>query len=196
MRNSDLWTVFRFLLTVLALAVIGLNLAYNSWRNLFWFSHFALIMIVVSVWTGNRMLVSMSAISVLVFHSMWTVIFLLQLFTGLRFGSMGYMFDSQISIFIRSLSLFHILMPFLIVYLLSRKGYDRRGFFYQTILSFAVFVVSYFVSSTDRNINWVYGPMSRQEILPQPVYMVLMMVIVPTLVYYPTHRFLKRKFSS
>ena len=190
------WQVFRILLTAFAVSVLGLNLFYNSWRNLFWFSHFALIMMVLAVWTGNRLLVSMSAISVLVFHSIWTVVFILQLLTGLRFGSIGYMFDASIPLFIRGLSLFHVIMPFLILYLLSREGYEERGFVYQTVLSCLVFMFSYFISPISTNINWVFGPAGPQETLPQPLYMVLMMLIVPAIIYYPTHRFLKKRFGS
>jgi len=47
------------------------------------------------------------------------------------------------------------------------------------------------------NINYVYGfsSMEPQDWLPQPLYVALMLVILPTAIFLPTHLLLSRLFT-
>ncbi len=43
-------------------------------------------------------------------------------------GMSAYMFNPGLSLFTRGLSFFHFWLPFLVLYLVWRLGYDRRAF--------------------------------------------------------------------
>ena len=65
-----------------------------------------------------------------------------------------YMFDPAIPLFVRGLSPFHGWLPFLLLWLVARLGYDRRAFGAQTVLGIAVLLVCYFwrrISSSGRS---------------------------------------------
>jgi hypothetical protein len=139
----------------------------------------------------------MMAVSVLVLESVWIIDFLIGLIAGSSvIGLSAYMFDSKISLPIRALSLFHIAMPVILVWLLHRFGYDRRALIAQTVLAWIVLPASYFLTSPSQNINWVYGPGNGpQKWMPAPLYLILLMLAFPLVLYLPTHFLLKKLFN-
>jgi hypothetical protein len=50
-------------------------------------------------------------------------------------GLAAYMFDRRMPLHLRSLSLFHVALPPLLLWLLRRLGYDRRALLTQTALT-------------------------------------------------------------
>ncbi|HJS23576.1 MAG TPA: hypothetical protein VJ751_04335 [Pyrinomonadaceae bacterium] len=165
--------------------------------NFLWFSDIALFVTAVALWLESSLLASMMALSVVVLESIWIVDFLI----GLIFGSpviglSAYMFDSKIPLSIRALSLFHIVLPILLLWLLYRLGYDRRALLAQTVLAWIVLPLSYFLAKPSDNVNWVYGlGGGTQKWMPAPVYLVLLMIAFPIVVYLPTHFLLKKLFN-
>jgi hypothetical protein len=76
-------------------------------------------------------------------------------------------------------------------------GYDRRALWAQTLISWIVLPVSYAVTDPSRNINFVFAFSRINDIwLPGPLWVGLLMVLFPLLVYLPTHLVLKRMFST
>jgi hypothetical protein len=58
-----------------------------------------------------------------------------------------------------------------------------------------VLIATYLLSKPADNINWVFGPGSRpQHRLPPLVYLALVMIFFPTVVYLPTHWLLSKLF--
>jgi hypothetical protein len=133
-------------------------------------------------------------LSVVAWEVAWTLDFLFRLILGREvFGLSGYMFDKTIPLFVRLLSLFHLWLPWLLVWMVRRFGYDRRALPIQTLVCWIVLLASYLVSSPGENINWVDGlSTSPQTIMPPAVYLFLLMVTIPLLVYVPTHFPLRR----
>lgn len=164
--------------------------------NFLWFSDIALIGTLVALWLESRFLVSMMTTGVLMFDTVWCFIFFRKLIEGGGVeGLVGYMFDSQIHIFIRALSLFHVMLPGVQLWALGRLGYDVRAWKYQVILGWALILLTYAVTGPIENINWVYGVTEvPQRWLPAHLYVAAGMVIYPTLVCFPTHRILKPLF--
>jgi hypothetical protein len=166
--------------------------------NFLWFSDIALLALVPALWLENALLVSMMAISVVFFEALWNVDFFVRLLTGKSLiGLSAYMFDPKIPLFIRGLSCFHIVLPLLLVWTLQRVGYDQRAFVWQTVVAMAVLPLSYLMSNPHENVNWVYGfGQNPQRILPAPLFVILLMVLFPLVVYLPTHLLFARIFRA
>jgi hypothetical protein len=111
------------------------------------------------------------------------------------FRGTAYMFDPEIPLLIRGLSLYHVALPVLLLWLLYRLGYDRRALAAQTLLCWIVFPVSYFVSSPEANINFVYGFGSEpQQWMPPELFILSLMLAFPLVLYLPMHLLLMRLF--
>jgi len=166
--------------------------------NFLWFSDIALLALVPALWLENALLVSMMVVSVLFFEALWNVDFVFRLANGKSLiGLSAYMFDPKIPLLIRALSSFHIILPLLLLWMLHRLGYDQRAFVWQTIVAVAVLPLSYLVSNPHENVNWVHGfGENPQRILPDPFFVMLLMLLFPLLVYLPTHLLLARIFRA
>ena len=164
--------------------------------NFLWFSDIALFVTVAALWLESSLLASMMALSVVVLESIWIIDFLIGLITGSSvIGLSSYMFDSKIPLSIRALSLFHVVLPILLLWLLYRLGYDRRALLVQTLLAWIVLPLSYFLTNRTDNVNWVHGFGGTQKWMPAPLYLVLLMIAFPLVLYLPTHLVLKRLFN-
>ena len=166
--------------------------------NFLWFSDIALLALVPALWLENVLLVSMMAISVVFFEALWNIDFFFRLLTGKSLiGLSAYMFDPKISLFIRGLSCFHIVLPLLLLWTLHRLGYDHRAFVWQTIVALVVLPLSYLVSNPQENVNWVYGfGENPQRILPPSLFVIFLMLLFPLAVYLPTHLLFVRIFRA
>jgi hypothetical protein len=166
--------------------------------NFLWFSDIALLTLVPALWLENALLVSMMAVSVVFFEALWNIDFFFRLATGKSvIGLSAYMFDPKIPLFIRGLSLFHIVVPLLLLWALYRMGYDHRAFLLQTIVALVVLPLSYVVSNPQENVNWVYGfGQNPQKILPAPIFVLVLMLLFPLVVYLPTHLAFARIFRA
>ncbi len=145
-----------------------------------------------------RFLSAWMAIPVVFFEALWNIDFFFRLATGKPFiGLSAYMFDQKIPLFIRGLSGFHIVLPLLLLWMLHQLGYDERAFLWQTIVALVVLPLSYLVSNSQDNVNWVYGfGQNPQRILPSPLFVILLMLLFPLAVYLPTHLLFARIFRG
>ena len=104
-----------------------------------------------------------------------------------------YMFDTRIPRYLRALSLFHVVLPVLLVWMTHRLGYDRRAWAAQTLLALIVLPLTYAITDPAENINWVHGLGSKpQTWLPPSAYLAMLMALFPIVVYLPTHILLLR----
>ena len=167
-------------------------------RNFLWFSDIALLTSIPALWLENSLLASMMAVAVLVPELAWNVDFFGRLIFGRGIGGLsGYMFDPRRPLYLRGLSLFHIVLPVLLVWMVHRLGYDRRAWVAQTVLACVVLPATYLLTEPADNINWVFGPLSQpQQRLPPLVYLGLVMVLFPVAIYLPTHWVLLRLFGK
>jgi hypothetical protein len=180
---------------------------YTPW-NFLYFCDVALLLTLVAIWTENALLISMSGVGIVLPQTLWVLDFLVRAVAGIHItGMTAYMFNPAIPLFVRGLSTFHGWLPFLIVYLLSRVGYDRRAYGAQAALAVALLLVCFYLApkpppSTEFpkhavNINYVYGMNDQQpQTVMAPVLWLLMMMAVNVVVLYvPTHLALKRIYA-
>ena len=162
--------------------------------NFLWFSDIALCAVLIALWTGNRLVYSMMAIGVLPLETIWTADFLSG---GRLIGLAAYMFDTALPLYLRALSLFHLMLPPLILWMLIAQGYDRRALGAQTLLAWAVLPLSFVLTSPEDNINWVRGIGPDAALaLPPLVYLGLYMALLPVVVFLPMHLLLTRLFAK
>jgi hypothetical protein len=166
---------------------------YYGPANFLWFSDQALLLGLAAVWLESPLLAGMQALSVTLLELVWITDFLVRLTTGVQLvGIAGYMFESDKPLFLRGLSLFHLVLPFLLLWLVYRLGYDRRAFAAQTLFAWAVLIVCYFVTDPSENINWVFGLGRKPQTRLAPgLYLALVMALLPVVVYLPTHLILR-----
>jgi hypothetical protein len=165
--------------------------------NFLWFSDIALLMTVPALWLESSLLASMIAVGIILPEALWNVGFFGQLLTGRRItGLTDYMFDPQKPLYLRALSLFHVFLPVLLLWMIDLLGYAPAAWIAQTALAWVVLPLTYFFTDPGENVNWVFGPGAKpQQRMPPPVYLGLLMIGFPLLVYLPAHVLLQRLFS-
>ncbi|MFH5803577.1 membrane-associated protein [Alienimonas sp. DA493] len=191
-HRLSLWIKIPYTLWVIVLIPVWVH--YQGWNNFLWFSDIAFLATCLALWRESRLLTSMTAVGILLPDLAWTVHFLADLTvdTGL-FEQSGYMFNEEIPLFVRGLSLFHAVVPPLLVWMIYRLGYDRRGLTAQTLLAWLVLPLCYFVTDPAESINFVFGfGEPPRPPAPQPWWLIAEMVLLPVGVYLPTHLFLTK----
>src|SRR5438552_11249640 len=117
--------------------------AYSPW-NFLYFCDIALLMTGVAVWIESPRLVSMQAVAITAPQMLWVVDLLSRLVVGVHVtGVTSYMLDASIPLFLRGLSLFHGWLPFFLLWLLSRLGYDPRALVRQAAVAIIVLFIPY-----------------------------------------------------
>ena len=168
--------------------------------NFLWACDIALLATVVALWREDRLLASAMAVAVLVPEALWTLDFFARLVAGRDvFGldATGYMFDPASSRWLRALSLFHVFLPLLLLWLVQRLGYDRRALAATTLLCWMVLLVTYWFTDPVKNINWAFGLGARRDPwLTGPWYLAGLMVALSLLAYLPTHLLLTRLWGD
>src|SRR5512145_276309 len=87
-------------------------------RNFLWFSDIALLTTAVALWLESALLASMMTLAIALPELAWNVDFFGRLITGRHvFGLSGYMFDRGKPLGLRALSLFHIGLPVVLLWL-------------------------------------------------------------------------------
>jgi hypothetical protein len=164
--------------------------------NFFWFSDIALVLTVPALWLESSLLAGMMTLSVLLPEVLWNFGYFLRLLTGKRLtGLTDYMFDATLPLYLRALSLFHVFLPVLLLWMVSRLGYAPRALLWQTLLAWIVLPLTYWLVDPKLNVNWVRSSGNeKKRRLPPLERLGLQMITVPLLVYLPTHLLLKSLF--
>jgi hypothetical protein len=161
-------------------------------QNFLYFCDLGNLLIGLALWTESALIFSWQATGLLLFQSLYTIdvlgAFLLHRHL---IGGTEYMFDPGIPLLLRLMSLFHIVTPPLLLWAICRVGYDPRGWKLQTLTVWIIVPINNFWKPT-YNINFARGLFhGEQHVVPGFVYLVAYMVLVPLIVYYPTHLVLK-----
>ena len=157
--------------------------------NFLWVCNIALFLTVAAIWLENRFLASMQLVAVFLVSLAWQADLLTRLTTGRFLTSMThYMFLDTVSPVIRGLSLYHVVFPYFLWWLVRRLGYDGRAWLAQTAVTWVVLPVGYYFTDPARNLNAVFGTGSTQQTwMPPELYLALLMLFYPACVYLPSH---------
>jgi hypothetical protein len=175
--------------------------------NFLYFCDTALFLTLFSVWTSRPLAASMAAVGILIPQLFWCVDFACEL-CGFPLTHMtSYMFKEQLPLYLRGLSLFHGWLPFFLLFLVKRLGYDRRAFVAWTALAWTLCLVCFFFlppagahlanPNAPLNVNYVFGmnDAEPQHWLSPGLYLVVWMVGLLAAFYVPTH-FILRWFGG
>ncbi|MFZ0296064.1 MAG: hypothetical protein WAL52_20800 [Candidatus Sulfotelmatobacter sp.] len=165
-------------------------------QNFLFFCDLGNLFIAAALWLESSLLFSWQAAGLLVFQILFTLDLAMAFVSGRHLiGGTEYMFDPQVPLSIRLMSLFHVVTPPLLLWAIHRVGYDSRGWKYQTLTAWIVVPINYFWRPQD-DVNWARGLFfHEQHSVPGLVYLLAYLIIVPAVIYYPTHRFLLLCFA-
>lgn len=174
--------------------------------NFLYFCDVALLLTLPALWREWALPASAALVGILLPQLLWMADFLASLTGHPLTGMTAYMFNPAIPLFTRGLSFFHFWLPLFLLWLVYRLGYDKRAFVSWTLAAWVLLLVCYFFmpappAPADNpalpvNINYVYGPSDSapQQWLPPLLYLGLLMLALPVLVFWPTHWLLQRFF--
>ena len=201
-RRVPLWLKVAYTV-FMAVWVPSYWVAYGP-TNFLYFCDIALFVTLIALWKESPLLASAPAVGILIPQTLWCLDFFCGLFGYFPVGMTDYMFDSKIDLYYRSLSFFHVWLPFLLVYLVARLGYDRRALRLWSVSAWSLLVICYFWMppppappqnpTLPVNINYVYGLRedAPQTYMPPNVWFALLMAGMPVLIFLPTHWILER----
>jgi hypothetical protein len=155
----------------------------------------AVILTCIGLWTNNTLLLSSQAVSSLLVDIAWSLDAGCKYFLGRQLiGGTDYLFNAKFPLWIRLLSLFHVILPILLLWALSRRGYDRRGWALQSAIVMFAFIAARF-TSPDENINFAFRePFRHHAWSPAALQVALSVAFMCFVIYLPTHLLLRRIF--
>ncbi|MBI5926070.1 MAG: hypothetical protein HY836_10770 [Aquabacterium sp.] len=172
--------------------------------NFLYFCDIALLMTCVAMWTESALLASACAVGILLPQLLWMIDFVATAMGMPVTGMTGYMFQDAIPLFARFLSFFHFWLPIVLLWLVLRLGYDRRGLWLWWVVAWAAMWVSYLFlpmppapvhePGLPVNVNYVFGINDRgpQTWMPKAAFFALMLAALPAVIWVPTHMVLAR----
>jgi hypothetical protein len=180
--------------TLLFIVTIPSNIIHYSAINLLWFCDIAIIIAFFGIWFESSLLVSMAALGSVATQLAWQVDYFFHLASGNRlFGFSDYMFDPNLSAFNKAVSLFHVWMPYVLLYSLRIVRYNRWALIGQTMTGSIAILLSFLLTKDmfgpAGNLNKVYG-LSDKE--PQTwvapwLWLIVVMAYCFLCIYLPMH---------
>ena len=167
-----------------------------GWKNFLWFSDIAFIGAVPAMWLENSAMASVLAVAVLLPEILWNVDYAGRLILRRRItGLTDYMFEPERPLLLRGLSLFHVPLPLVLLWMLAAYGYDAAiGLPGAIVLALIVLPWSRWVSAPDKNINWTYGLGRVQTRWPAWQYMTILILGFIVFVFVPTDLLLRQMY--
>jgi hypothetical protein len=161
-------------------------------QNFLYFCDLGNFFIAAALWLESPLLFSWQACGLLLFQTLYSIDLTGAVLSGKHIiGGTEYMFDPHVPLPMRLLSLFHIVVPPLLLWAIWRLNYDPRGWKFQTLTAWIVVPINYFWRP-QFDVNWSRGLFYReQHVVPGIVYLLFYLIAVPLLVYWPTHLFLQ-----
>lgn len=196
MNSPKTFLAVKVLFTLFMAVLVPFYWAQYGPLNFLYFCDLALFLALAALWLKSSLLASMAAVAITLPQAFWVADFLLRLCTGMHIPgeSTAYMFDPEKPLFVRALSSFHGWLPFLLLWLVWRFGYDRRALPAMTVFCWLILILSYaLVPSNDPtragNVNKVFGWGDADTAPPMAplLWLGVLMLGFPVLVYVPTH---------
>lgn len=167
--------------------------------NFLYFCDVSLFLTLFALWRRHALTASMAAVGILIPQVFWCVDFAFELLGQPLSGMTTYMFNQKNPAFLRGLSLFHGWLPFLLLFLVWRLGYDRRALWAWTGLAWGLCIIAFFFlppagaalpdPNIPRNVNYVFGTndTAPQTFMDPHLYLMSFMLGLFAVFYVPTH---------
>jgi hypothetical protein len=157
----------------------------------------AVVLTCIGLFFSNSLLLSSQAVSSILTDLLWDVDAGWRLFTGhVLTGGTDYLWDAHYPLWVRLLSLFHIVWPIILICALMRVGYDRRGLPLQSAIAALALIAARFANPA-MNINYAFrDPLWHRAWGPAPIHAALIWACFVLLIYLPTHFILANVLPS
>lgn len=192
---------FKLAYTAFMAVLVPVYWYYYGPTNFLYFCDIVLIVSLIGIWLESPLLISACAVGIIIPQAIWVADFIARLFGISLTGMTDYMFNPNASLFLRGLSLFHGWLPFMLLYLVWKLGYDRRGLPLWTGFAWVLLFVCYFFMPppnpnpglTPVNINYVHGmgDLAAQTWMHPHLWFAGMLVVLPV-IFVVTHLLLMR----
>ncbi len=189
MGGSHLFPRLRWLgLAWLAVYLPTYALAYG-FTNFLFLCNLGVMLTAMALFFDSRLVLSSQAVAAPVIGLAWAVDAGWRLFSGHHlYGGTEYMWDPQYPLFPRLLSLYHLAWPILVVALVRRVGYDRRGWALQAGIAGAALIVCRLFTSPAENINFAFvDPVFGKAFAPAPLHLAIVFGTLAGVAYGLTH---------
>jgi len=178
----------------MALFIPGYWIGYGP-LNFLWFSDIILIMTFFATLFESRFLASMAAVGGFISLSLWNVDFFFTLLAPLfdikLAGFTAYIFSSEYPVWLRTLSLFHVALPFFLLWLIYRLGYHKWAWVFQIVFFWIVIPITWFVTDPSKNINWVFSYKIYKWLNIEATFFLIIEFVVVAIVIAVSHLFFK-----
>jgi len=194
----------KLFLAAFSLTLIAYNTVHHGAHSLLYFCNVALFVATFGICTERALPVSMAAVGVILIQLLWSVDLLLTAANVSPLRMTEFMLSDNLSPFKKILALFHVWLPFVLLFSMLRLGYDKRALAWWTLITCGLLLVSYLFlprppappddPSMSVNVNFVFGlnMSGPQQRVPELVWLAAMMIALPLLAFLPTHVALKR----
>ena len=183
-----------FFTVFMALFIPGYWIGYGP-LNFLWFSDIILILTFFATLFESRFLASMAAVGGFISLSLWNIDFfftLLAYLFGIKLASLtAYMFNSELPVWLRTLSLFHVALPFFLLWLIYRLGYHKRAWVFQIVFFWIVIPITWFVTDPSKNINGVFSYKIYKWLNMEATFFLIIEFVVVAIVIAVSHLFFK-----
>jgi hypothetical protein len=205
-RSGKLPLTLKVFLVAFSLTLAVYNSLYQGLGSLLFFCNVALFVATAGIVMERTLPVSMAAVGVVLIQLLWSIDLLLTIANVSPLRMTAFMLSDHLSPFKKSLALFHTWLPFVLLFALSRLGYDGRALLWWTVLTCALLLVSYLFlprppapadnPTLSVNINFVFGlKMSGpQQRVPEAVWLIGEMLFLLIALFLPAHLAFKRLF--
>jgi hypothetical protein len=176
--------------TVFLAVLVPKYLGHYGPANFLWFCDIALLLTLLALWTESSFLASMQLVAVFLGQLVWSADLVYRLITGVHLiGWTHYMFNEQVPLDIRLLSLYHGWHVFFLLWVVWRLGYDGRAWIAQSALAWVVLPICYFFTDPVRGLNGAFGftGQNAQTLMAPEVYLLVVMIAYPVCIFLPSH---------
>ena len=167
-----------------------------GWQNFLHICDLSLALSCAGVWFGNSLLISSQALAAIPADAAWCLDAGWRLFSGHHlFGGTEYLWDERFPLWVRLLSLFHLFLPFILVWACTRVGYDRRALKLQTMITAALLGGSRLLGPVS-NMNYTYrDPIFYKALGPAPIHVAIIFSVM-VILFWPVHLVLRKAIKK
>jgi general stress protein CsbA len=167
-----------------------------GWQNFLHICDLSLALSCAGVWFGNSLLISSQALAAIPADAAWCLDAGWRLFSGHHlFGGTEYLWDERFPLWVRLLSLFHLFLPFILVWACTRVGYDRRALKLQTMITAALLGASRLLGPVS-NMNYMYqDPIFHKALGPAPINVAIIFSVI-VILFWPVHLVMRKAIQT
>jgi hypothetical protein len=182
------WCALAWLLVYVPAYTVAYGVA-----NFAFLCNLSVFLVAAGLWWDSALILSSQAVGLFMIATAWSLDLVSRLVTGSHWiGGTEYMWDPQWPLVTRCMSLYHVVIPVLLIHALRRIGYDRRGLWLQSGIALLA-VPAGRLLPPDLNVNHAFvDPVLQRSFEPAALHLGLVAGVLVLIVYPLTAAGLRR----